>query len=989
MPDIYSALESIAVERRNDALLPVTVIVPSHASGLQLRRRLAELVPFAAVRFETLPRVAELLAGGALAAAGRSPLARPIGDYVAEQVARESQGVLAGVAELPGYARALRLIFRRLRRGGIRRAEEAGALESTQAGEILRLYDRFREATAVFYDDEDLLDEAAATARDGRAGVLADLGALYVVPPGAQSAGADALLAALREVVPQYVDLGEPDCDPAASFVLAPDPASEAREVVREVLSALETGTPLHEIAVFHGADAAYPRLLREAFAAAGVVTVPLPGVPLIETRAGRGVLALALLPERDFSRTAAMEALSVAPVRARLPAGEEPVRALPAAWDRVSREAGITKDGNQWAGRLTALIADLDSSIQYHDGAGNEARANAARYDRDRARELRDVMDALIARLQPLCEPQPAASFIKSFTEAVKDYLDPEAHALTEVLDEIEQLGTVGAVGGSFSLATFGQALRANLEAAVIRPASLGEGVVVADYRLAAGLRFQRVILCGAYEGSLPSGPGSEVLLEDATWTRLGERHPLIEDKALRIERALESARRAVTAAGTGGVVWTAPLREPGGTREYYPSPLMRAAASRMDAGIVTAADLRGHAAAEDWLRRGQSPLAAMLTGPLTQRAEAAYRWAIGQRRRGDWFDQGNRHWPAVSMLRARRSRVFTVWDGNLSALEDESWLELRRAVSPTSLENYAECGFRYFARYLLGLNAIEEPEEREMMDAAARGSLIHKILERFFAAQRENGRPRPYEPWRDEDAALLMRFADEELAGAEERGLTGLDIYSRHEARTIKADLRRFLAEDTVFRQGTGAVPVQLEAPIPETQIAGVTLRGFVDRVDMTEDKKQAWVIDYKSGAARDYKEEITAEDPFARGRRLQLPTYLAAAREAEEARALYWFITQRGGFEFVRYDPPPGGEAAFERVLTAIVTGIRAGSFPAVPGEDNEYYGRFDNCRYCDYDRICSRRRDHEHAAKQGDELVAPWRNVGEVAVVDGQG
>src|SRR5437867_8680824 len=107
MPDVYTTLETVAAARRDDPLAPVTFVVPSHVPALQLRRRLAELGPFAGVRFETLARIAELLGAGHLAAEGRVPLARPIGDYVAGQVARESQGVLARVAELPGYARVL------------------------------------------------------------------------------------------------------------------------------------------------------------------------------------------------------------------------------------------------------------------------------------------------------------------------------------------------------------------------------------------------------------------------------------------------------------------------------------------------------------------------------------------------------------------------------------------------------------------------------------------------------------------------------------------------------------------------------------------------------------------------------------------------------------------------------------------------------------------------------------------------------------------
>jgi ATP-dependent helicase/nuclease subunit B len=977
MPGIVDALKSLASQRSPDPLAPVTVIVPSHAAGLQLRRRLAELGPFAAVRFETLPRIAELLAAGHLAAARRAPLARPIGDYVAELVAGESRGALARVGDLPGYARVLRRIFRRLRRGGIRSsAAVEGRFLTDQFAEILRLYDQFRAKTERFYDDEDLLDEAAAIVRAGRVG-LADLGEVRVVPPCAQSAGAAALLKALQENAPDYVELDEPASLPEARFVLAPDPASEAREVAREVIVALEDGTPVHEVAVFHGADHSYRRLLRETFASAGIPAVPLPGIPLIETRVGRGVLGLAGLPLQDFSRTAVMEALGIAPLRGLLPAGDRNVHPLPAAWDRVSREAGITKGADRWQKALAALIRDLDSSIEHQQAAGNDSSVLAQEAMREQARELDDVVRELISRLLPLLEPQPAAQFVAAFRQIVFDHFDPHADAVDDVLQEIEQLGTVGAVGGSFSLAAFGEALRANLEAAYLRPRSLGTGVVIADYRQAAGFRFQRTILCGAYEGSLPAGPGKDPLVDDGTWAALRTQFPFIEDVALRIERSEEAAQRAIRSAGEETVVWTAPLHEPGGTREYYPSPLMRAHASGRDAAIKTASDLRGHSAADGWLRRGRSPLAATLAGPVVAPEEARYRWAISQRRAGDWLNPSHTLWPAISMLRARRSPRLTRWDGNLSELGARSALEIHRSVSPTSLENYSVCGFRYFAKSVLGLYPVEEPEERDMMSAAERGTLIHEILHRFFREQQANGRPQQVEAWTEADAETLMRITDEALAEAAERGLTGLSVYSLHEARTIKADLRRFLEEDTLFRQRTGAVPAQFEAAIPETEVAGVPLKGIVDRVDVTPDGSQAWVIDYKSGSTDDFKG--IRDDPLVGGTKLQLPVYKRAAPNTEQVQALYWFITKRGGFEFIEYEPSPEQADAFPRTLQAIVAGIRAGSFPAVPGEDNEFHGKFDNCRYCDYDRICSRRRDLETAAKEDDSSVAPWRQV----------
>ena len=66
-----------ASARRDDPLAPVTFVVLSHVAALQLRRPLAELGPFAAVRFEALSRIAELLGAGHLAAVGRAPLDRP------------------------------------------------------------------------------------------------------------------------------------------------------------------------------------------------------------------------------------------------------------------------------------------------------------------------------------------------------------------------------------------------------------------------------------------------------------------------------------------------------------------------------------------------------------------------------------------------------------------------------------------------------------------------------------------------------------------------------------------------------------------------------------------------------------------------------------------------------------------------------------------------------------------------------------------------
>ncbi len=989
LTDIFEALQNLAAGRARDPLAPVTVIAPSHAAALQLRRRLAGHGPFAAVRFEPLARVAELLGAGSLAGDGRAPLARPIGDYAAELVARDSRGALEAIGDLSGYARVLRQIFRRLRRGGIRSSADVRIAATGHLGEILRLYDRFRQTTAAFYDEDDLLDAAGAAVLARRSGFLTDLGEVYVVPPKPQSVAGAALIEALSTVEDVTV-LDEPAARPEETFLIAPDPASEAQQAVRLVLEALGAGVPLHEVAVFHGAGEGYGRLLREAFAATGVTAVPLPGVPVAETRAGRGVLLLARLPELDYSRTGTIDFLSVAPIREWLPGAAGNVHEMTSTWDKLSRDAGITRGPDRWHRQLEAYSRDRTARADGLDPAEYEMRIGILRREGQHAERLLSVIEALVARLEPLRVPQSAESFIAAFAGLVEAYLEApldelERDALKAALEEIDQLGAVGALGGEFSLGSFAEALGANLEARCIRPHSIGDGVIIADYRAAAGMRFERVVLCGAYEGAFPAGPGTDAILDDRIWQALRREHPFIEDASARVERAGEAADRAVASAGAGALTWSAPAYESGGTREYFPSPLMAQAYSQVSGRETTASELRRGLAQSDAVQRAPSPLAVALRGPVLSTGELALRRAVALAQDRRSVPPDHTRFRALESLRARRSGDLTEWDGNLAALDDPNWLQLQGAVSPTSLEVYAKCGFQYFLKSLLRLQVVEEPDERQMMDPAERGTLIHAILEMFFHEQQARGRPQPDEAWTAADLERLIQIVEQKLAEATARGLTGLDIFAEHEARTIRADLAQFLEADTLFRRETGAVPSEFEAAIPEQTIAGVRLRGFVDRIDRSPDGSKAWVIDYKTGS--DWGFDNMDRDSLKGGTKLQLPVYLAAAGDAD-ATALYWFISRKAGFLRVSYVPSDDRDARFQATVEAIVGGVRAGAFPAVPDEEDEWKSGFKNCTYCDFDRICSRRRDIEFQAKAGHAGMSPWRAVGQAASAEPQ-
>ncbi len=962
-------LDAIAAGRRADPLAPVTVISPSHLAALQMRRALAERGPYAAVRFETLPRLAELLGAGRLAAEGRRPLARPIGDHLAERVGEEARGPLAPIRELPGFGRALRRLFARLRRGGLVGGERPPEGVGEHLAEVMRLYGRWREAIAAFYDEDDLLDAAADAVRDDPA-AAAELGAVHLVPTGPFSAAGCRLVEAIAAARGPVTRVAEPEAGDDVRILLAPDRASEVRAAVREVVVALEEGVPLHEIALLHGADDGYARPLREAMEAAAVPAVAMPGLPLVETPAGRGVLALLEVALDDLSRTAFIDALSVAPVRRELPARAGTVPLRIGRWDRHSRAAGITHGIARWREGVRAL--NEERRAQLDAGRRDGAQKGWLEDEIAEADELLAVVETLWARLVELHEPSPAAEFLRRLRRLVSEYLDTSAPGMPEVLAEVERLGTIDAVGGTFTLARFHRALRVNLEAAAVREGRSGEGVLVADHRRAAGLRFTRVVLCGAVEGLLPAGPGADTLVPDAAWARLrAAGHPLVEDAALRVERRRAAAERAV-ACGASAVL-TCPLYDDGGARDHYPSPVALAAARRRDPRIATATELRGHPGAS-WLIRPPSPLAAHLAGPALDRWEVGLRAAVRRVASGSRAPGGDPLARPLAMLRARRGAALSEWDGNLAALAGADWLRVPEVVSPTRLEHYGACGFRFLMATLLRLRVPEEPSDDETIDPVTRGNLMHATLEDFFREQQAAGRPGVGEAWTAADEARAQAILTGRLAEARARGRAGLAVFSRQDERTLRAELRRFLAEDTRFRRATGAVPHRFEHPMDAVGPGGQRFRGFIDRIDRDPATGRQWIIDYKTGRPI----EIGDDDPFDEGRRLQLPVYLLAA-DGAPASALYWFISERGDFGMAVYAPDADREARFAATLAAVAGGVAAGAFPAVPGEFDEHWGEFDNCRHCDFTRICPRARGDDFARKAAHDGVRPWHGV----------
>ncbi len=298
---------------------------------------------------------------------------------------------------------------------------------------------------------------------------------------------------------------------------------------------------------MLHGADRAYARPLREALESAAVPVSAMPGLPLVETAAGRGVLELLDVVREDLSRTALIDTLSVAPMRRELPAADGDLARLRLGrWDRLSRAAGVTHGIGALAPGYRARCATTAGrrwSPPARDGIDRDWLGDEI----VEAEELLAVVEALWARLAELVPDAPAADFLARFRAVVADYLDPGATGMAEVLAEVERLGTVDAVGGSFSLARFASALRVNLEAAALREGRAGEGVLVADHRIAGGLRFARTDRLRRGGGpAARRARASDSLVPDSAWAALRRAPPAHRGRGAARRALAGRARRA-----------------------------------------------------------------------------------------------------------------------------------------------------------------------------------------------------------------------------------------------------------------------------------------------------------------------------------------------------------------------------------------------------------------------------------------------------------
>jgi RecB family exonuclease len=1030
----------IARAKGDEALTPVTVVVPSNHVGVAARRLLASgtLGPtcshgrgLVAVSFLTTYRLAELLGAPALAATGRRPVSTPVIAAALRAALADEPGLFAPVAQHPATETALVATYRELREvspAGL----EAVARNGARAGDVVRLHRATRARLEPgWYDEQDLMRSAAsALAAEGSA--AAELGTLVLYLPQRLSRHAQLLLDALVRVCDVIVLAGttgneRADAEIAATVhALAPDapdaPArvpelvcatdrtrivavsdadEEVRAAVRRVIDAVRDGISLDRIAILHAGAEPYARLVHEHLNVAGITANGPAALPLSGRVAGRALLELLALPERNFRRQDVFAWLTTAPVlRNGRPA---PI----AAWEQLSREAAVVAGREHWDTRLEQLGGQLDARVAAAVGSSSDPEPPDWQVDRDRrraqfARDLRAFVLELISDLdRAASKPRRWAVHARWAREKLDAFVggatrrDPwptaERKAAERVEAALDRLAALDPVEGPVGLDVFTRTLALELESDLGRVGRFGDGVLVGPISMGIGLDLDLIVVLGLAEGTFPAPVHDDSLLPDH------EREAAPGELPLRRARVDRQHRELLAGlAGAARHVLGVPRGDLRRSTERVPSRWVLDIASALSGTRWWTDDLLHSTAA--WVEHVASFDAGLrtLTFPGTEQ-EHNLRTLLGAPPDGaaalaaTTVDRVLAN--GATVVAARRSAAFTRFDGNLAGMPVKSPLDT--VVSATRLQTWAGCPFAYLMKYILRVEEVENPEDMIQISALDKGSLVHAALEDFIVevlARAESSQPGPDERWTSDDHALMKKIGERHCDEFHARGVTGRRIFWKRDRARILTELDQFLLADDLMRYARRTRPIAAELPfgfdttdpVPLALSDGRLLqfRGSADRVDQAEDGSLL-VLDYKTGSKYKYR-GLSADDPDQGGRLLQLAVYGAAARRHVHepdapVRAEYWFVSTVGAFTTEGYEITPDVLTKVGGTLTTIASGIESGVFASHPTASSTFV--FTECLSCDPDELGITELRRAWDRKRFDSALVPYAQLTE--------
>lgn len=879
------------------------------------------------------------------------PVGRFVREALAARVTAEAMGrgaleYLGPVASFPGFPRALTDTFEELRLNsmGADRLRECGR----SGADLARLLEAYAaELTARRFADHALrVVLALEAALPDSAVVTLDLA------PG--STLERELLERLRQSARAQLELR---LDPPGEELVRAEPGSvdvfstsgealESVEIARRIHAVAAEGVGFDQVGILLRSPERHQPMVAEALRRAGIPGHFTRGT-LRPDAAGRAFLALLECAEEGLSASRFAEYLSLGQV----PEEEEPQRqrlgteASVPLWERLLVDAAVIGGPERWERRLAGLREEFHRRYREEpDESGRE------RLERKIAalENLERLALPVVAKLAALPARALWGAWIEALVELAESTLrDPGR--VVELLEELEPMSDIGPV----TLVEVMLVLAPRLNALRAAPRESRYGKVwVGGIEEARGLSFRRVFLPGVNEGLFPRPPAEDPLLVEAQRRRLGIELRAEDTELLRVAMACASERIALSFSRLD--LLTGRERVP----SFYAFAAWRAAGGgdpdvrefeqRARAATGTRIGWPAPADPAEAIDDAEFDLAAL--APLTAGAGQYLKSLPGR---------------AVDSLRARWVRWHKPWkaaDGLLFEEIGSDALERyrlgARAWSPTALQQYARCPYRFALYGIHGLRPAEQPGGIQRMDPATRGRIYHEAQ---------------FELLRALEAAGDLPVTADNLAGALERLDAALNAMAakageelapaipqiwKSEVEGLRADLRGWLRQKATLEPDWTPAFFELSfglkdpagrdprsRPEPVEVAGGFRLQGSIDLVERHR-SGAVRVVDHKTGRVPEPKPEMVGA-----GEALQPALYALAAEQilgepVAFGRLYYATIAQN----YTPLDVPLSDwtRRRAEQVLDAIDGAIRDGMLPAAP--------RKDGCKRCEYLPVC---------------------------------
>ena len=808
--------------------------------------------------------------------------------------------------------------------------------------------------------------------------------------------------------------------DDSVTLSSSPGEARECVEIARRVQAEAARGISFDRIAIFLRSTAEYRPHLEEAFRRAAIPTYFARGTTRPDP-AGRALLALLACRADDFSarRFAEYTSLSQVPDQESvrdaetnwspppsdvLPLGVEPeapehsesdplpvdlenapevagtLRA-PWRWERLLVESSVIGGKGRWRKRIKGLENELRLRRQELIEEGEETRA--AGFDQ----QIRDI-EHLSEFALPLIEELAALPDRASWGEwlihlrkvALTALRNPEG--VLETLTELEPMSPIGPVDLYEVQLVLGPRL---CELSIPPPRRRYGAVFIGSTDAARGLSFDVVFVPGLAEKLFPRKLIEDPILLDEQRRQVDGADVITQPARVEAERL---ALRLAAGASSGRLHLSYPRIDVQQARPRVPSfyglEALRAAegllpgfdklVSRAESGA--SGRLGWPAPADPRIAIDEAEYDLALLAPLI---DADPDTVAGT---AHYLLSTNRH--LARALRTRSRRWLKRWTPSDGLIEpDEVAREAlaahqfsARSFSPTALQNFAACPYRFFLQTVHKLQPREEPAAIEVIDPLTRGSLFHKVQYEVLTMLRAADLL-PLSPARCERAILLVDdVLNREASELEDKLAPAIPRVWEDGINTIRADLHEWLRRAS--EASDGWVPYKFELSFgladrdreekdpdsvadPISIVGELRLRGSIDLVERHASGKLR-ATDHKTGKARAGDGVVVGG-----GEHLQPVLYALACEKLLDAHVesgRLYYCTSTGGYQerIVPLDNFSRGTAGI--VVDIISKSLEEGFLPAAPEKGG--------CDWCDYRAVCGPLEFIRTSRKPGDRL-----------------